>query len=378
MKLESKYELHIIHLIGHRLFPHVTRACQGVIFKNIQIVKELMEETETRKGLKTTISTYFSRTGTAWQAPWMILAFKIIFLCVTYKESKMKKNISIKQIFILLTLLIFTVTADISIAANKTFTNKLGMHFILIPAGKFVMGSPEDEQGRGWNETQHTVIISKSFYIQETEVTQGQWKALVEGNPSAFQECGDQCPVDTVSWNQCMQFISFLNKYERTKKYRLPTEAEWEYACRAGSKTAFSGGPITRKGCTPLDPILDPIAWYCGNTGYKNPPEALRPHPVKTKKPNAWGIYDMHGNVQEWCLDFCKWRNIWSFKGRTGVITSTYKNNIVDPLSKEGDRRVFRGGGWYQPPKYCRSANRSYYKPVAKRNSLGFRIVREQ
>lgn len=265
---------------------------------------------------------------------------------------------------------------DRSYSAGKTFTNKLGMTFIYIPPGKFVMGSPESEKGRDWNEDLHTVILSKGFYIQETEVTQAQWSALVEGNPSAFKDCGPQCPVDTVSWDECMQFISFLNQYERTNSYRLPTEAEWEYACRAGSRTPFYAGEMTQEGCTPVDPVLDQIAWYCGNSGYKNPPDVLRPHPVKTKRPNAWGLYDMHGNVQEWCLDRCKWRTLWSLKGRTGVVTSTYKNNIVDPLSKEGDRRIFRGGAWHQPPQYLRSAKRGYYKPVAKRNSLGFRIVK--
>ena len=278
--------------------------------------------------------------------------------------------------FLLISLLFVAFFADNSSAASKKFTNKLGMTFILIPGGTFLMGSPENETGRDWNEMHHRVKLSKSFYIQETEVTQAQWTALVEGNPSGFKDCGAQCPVDTVSWNECMQFIAFLNKFERTNKYRLPTEAEWEYACRAGSRSAFSGGAMTEDGCTPVDPVLDKIAWYCGNSGYKNPPDVLRPHPVKTKDPNAWGLYDMHGNVQEWCLDQCKWREIWSFKGRTGVITSTYKNNIVDPLSKEGDRRVIRGGAWHQPPRYLRSANRSYYKPVAKRNSLGFRIVK--
>ncbi len=261
-------------------------------------------------------------------------------------------------------------------ASDLTFTNKLGMKFILIPRGQFVMGSPESETGREWHETPHTVMISKSFYLQETEVTQEQWQALVGFNPSAFPDCGKNCPVDTVSWNQCNEFIQLLNQYEGTKKYRLPTEAEWEYACRAGSRTAFANGPITQVYCKDIDPVLDKIGWYCGNSGYKNPPDGLRPHPVKTKAPNAWGLYDMHGNVQEWCLDSCKWREF--FSGRVGVITDTYKDNIIDPLSKKGDHRVFRGGGWHQSARYCRSAYRSYYKPVTKRNSLGFRILREQ
>jgi len=279
-------------------------------------------------------------------------------------------------------LLIFTLTTlfpaiqNQAAASDLTYTNRLGMKFVLIPKGRFVMGSPESEQGRERHEKQHTVIISKSFFMQETEVTQGQWEKLVGFNPSVFPECGKNCPVDTVSWEQCMEFIRVLNEWEGTDRYRLPTEAEWEYAARAGSITAFANGPITQLFCKTIDPALDKIGWFCGNSGYRNPPDGLRPHPVKTKTPNAWGLYDMHGNVQEWCLDSCKWRDIW--RGRVGVITDTYKDNIVDPLSTIGKHKVFRGGGWHQSARYCRSAYRSYYKPIAKRNSLGFRIVRQQ
>jgi len=259
-------------------------------------------------------------------------------------------------------------------AQDQVYTNNLGMRFILVPSGQFSMGSPETELGRTRDETLHTVIISKPFYIQETEVTQGQWKRLVGFNPSAFPECGKNCPVDTVSWEECIEFIRVLNKYEKTTRYRLPTEAEWEYACRAGTTTAFSSGPITTTSCGEIEPALDAVGWYCANSGYKNPPDDFRPHPVKTKKPNPWGIYDMHGNVQEWCQDACEWRNLF----RVGVFTDTYKNQIVDPLSLKGEKRILRGGGWHQSPKYSRSACRSYYRPVAKRNSLGFRIVMEK
>jgi len=259
--------------------------------------------------------------------------------------------------------------------AQEIYTNKLGMQFVLIPAGNFIMGSPESEKGRQWNETQHKVIISKSFYIGETEVTQGQWNRLVSPNPSEFKQ-GNKYPVDSVSWDEAMQFISFLNKWEGTNRYRLPTEAEWEYACRAGSTTAFSRGPITLPdfSCNEPEPALVDTAWYCYNSGLQNPRRNFKPHPVKTRRPNKWGLYDMHGNVQEWVLDVCKWRNIW--KSRVGVITDTYQDGIVDPLGKKGNHRIIRGGGWYQHGKYQRAAYRSYYKPIAKRNSLGFRIVR--
>lgn len=261
-------------------------------------------------------------------------------------------------------------------AEPASFTNKLGMKFVLIPAGSFQMGSPESEKGRQWNETLHKVIISNSFYMGESEVTQGQWEKLVGFNPSSFPKLGKDYPVDTVSWNQCMEFIRVLNEWEGTDKYRLPTEAEWEYACRAGSTSAFAEGPITTVSCNEPEPAIIEMAWYCYNSGLANPSRDFKPHPVRTKLPNKWGIYDMHGNVQEWVLDSCEWRNFW--RAKIGVVTDTYKDNIVDPLNETGKHKIIRGGGWYQTSKYQRSAYRTYYKPGVKRNSLGFRIVRMQ
>lgn len=258
----------------------------------------------------------------------------------------------------------------------QPYTNKLGMRFVLIPKGTFVMGSPENEPGRQWNEKQHRVIISKNFYMQDSEVTQGQWEKLVGFNPSTGPEIGKNYPVDTVSWNEAVEFIQVLNKWEGTNKYRLPTEAEWEYAARAGATTAFATGPITTFSCNEPEPALLDIAWYCYNSGLAGPARDFKAHPVKTKLPNRWGIHDMHGNVQEWVLDSCKWRDFW--RAKVGAVTTTYKDNIVDPLNKTGNHRIIRGGGWYQTGKYQRSAYRSYYKPGVRRNSLGFRIVRMQ
>jgi len=254
----------------------------------------------------------------------------------------------------------------------RIYTNQIGMRFVLIPAGTFVMGSPPSEKGRQKNEKQHRVSISKSFYMGETEVTQGQWNRLASPNPSAFK-LGNRYPVDSVTWHEAMQFISFLNKLENTDRYRLPTEAEWEYACRAGSNTAFSTGPITTISCVDPEPALINTAWYCYNSGLAGPPRDFKPHPVKLLQPNAWGLFDMHGNVQEWVLDACKSRSLW--KRSIGPVTDTYQDNMVDPLEKNGDHRVVRGGGWFQNGKYQRSAFRSFYKPVAVKNSLGFRVV---
>ena len=261
-------------------------------------------------------------------------------------------------------------------AGPNIFTNKLGMNFVLIPAGSFLMGSPKSEKGRQWNEKRHKVVISKSFYMGESEVTQGQWEKLVGFNPSSFSKLGKNYPVDTISWDQCIEFIRVLNKWENTDRYQLPTEAQWEYACRAGSTTAFAEGNVTTNSCNEPEPALIHTAWYCYNSGDASPAGGFKPHPVKTRKPNKWGLYDMHGNVQEWVLDSCKWRNFW--RTRVGAVTDTYKDNIIDPLNKTGEHRIIRGGGWYQKSKYQRSAYRSYYKPGVKRNSLGFRIVRLQ
>lgn len=319
--------------------------------------------------------------------PWLVSDFRLDLVVGIWYENtiefkisriKAKADHSMKKIYgviILFGFACFLLPLN-SIARQRSITNRLDMRFILIEAGSFTMGSPKGETGRRWNEKQHRVLISKDFYMQETEVTQKQWKSLVGFNPSAFSEYGGRYPVDTVSWHQAREFIRVLNQVENTDRYRLPTEAEWEYACRAGSKTAFSEGPITRNSCSRLDPVLDKLAWYCFNSGLQNPAREFKPHPVKTRKPNAWGLYDMHGNILEWVMDSCKWRNMWT--GRTGPVTDTYKNDVKDPLSRKGDRRIIRGGAWNLTPDRCRSAYRGFYQPKAKKNNLGFRIVREK
>jgi len=280
--------------------------------------------------------------------------------------------------FIIITFFGFLVylNCDPAFAEPDIFTNKLGMRFVLIPSGNFLMGSPKSEKGRQWNEKRHKVVISKSFYMGETEVTQGQWKKLMGFNPSSFSKLGKNYPVDTISWDQCMEFIKALNKWEKTDRYRLPTEAEWEYACRAGSTSAFSNGPITTDSCNKPEPALIHMAWYCYNSGRYAQNSKNKTHKVAQKKPNKWGLYDMHGNVWEWTSSWYSKGNFWRTK--VGVVTDTYKNNIIDPLNKTGEHRIIRGGGWYQKSKYQRCAYRSYYKPGIRRNSLGFRIVAQQ
>ena len=205
---------------------------------------------------------------------------------------------------------------------KERITNSLGMEFVLIKPGKFMMGSPENEAGRYSGERQHRVNLTEAFYLQTTAVTLGQWQALMGKNPSSQKACGDNCPVEEVSWDDVQGFIRKLNQKEGADKYRLPTEAEWEYACRAGSTTAFPNGGITQLQCD-RDDNLDSIGWYCGNSN-----NTL--HPVTQKKPNAWGLYDMHGNVQEWCQD---WFGVYPYDEVT---------NPKGPPS--GSYRAMRGG----------------------------------
>jgi len=178
---------------------------------------------------------------------------------------------------------------DVIIPPSATFKNSLGQEFKLIPPGTFSMGSPSDEPGRGIGEDQHQVTLSTSFYMMTTEVTQAQWEAVMGSNPSYFSGC-PTCPVEWVSWDDVQSYITKMNlRGEGT--YSLPTEAQCEYAARAGSTTAFANGEITELVCE-YDPKLDAIGWYCYNSDSKT-------HAVGQKSPNAWGLYDMSGNVME-------------------------------------------------------------------------------
>ncbi len=238
--------------------------------------------------------------------------------------------------------------------AYKGVTNSIGMRFVMIPAGTFTMGSPISERGREADELRHEVTITKAFYLQTTEVTQAQWHEIMGNNPCHFSGLSNDCPVECVTWNECVEFIRRLNEREGTNKYRLPTESEWEYACRAGKTTAFTNGRIKVMECG-LDPNLDRVGWYCGNS-------ERRTHPVAQRESNAWGVYDMHGNVWEWCEDFY----------------SRYPSDAVaDPHNcRSGSRRVLRGGGWSNYVENCRCAFRYCYEPNRNLNNLGFRVAR--
>ena len=240
------------------------------------------------------------------------------------------------------------------------------LKLIKVKKGDFQMGSPGSELGRYGVETLHGVTLTEDFWLGEMEVTQGQWKAVMGSNSSFFKK-GDDYPVEEVSWKDAMKFCKKLNRKYKKKlpygyEFSLPTEAQWEYACRAGTTTALNSG----KDITPKDgscPNLDAVAWYDENSGDST-------HPVGQKQPNAWGFYDMHGNVWEWCLDKCDF-SIVDFT----VITDTYRDGVTDPCCTQGSDRVGRGGSWDGCARDCRSAGRSCFSPAFRISYLGFRLA---
>jgi len=211
--------------------------------------------------------------------------------------------------------------------------------FANIPKGNFTMG---DEKGYGNEKPVHEVIISNSFEMGKYEVTQKQWRAVMITNPSYFK--GEDLPVEQVSWDDVQEFIKEVNKRSDKYMYRLPTEAEWEYACRAGSTGDYAGTGN-----------LDDMGWYGANFGSTT-------HVVGKKQPNLWGLYDMHGNVWEWCSD-------WYGSYPSGT--------VIDPIGPpSGSARVYRGGSWYNDATICRSANRNSYAPGRRYDAVGFRLLR--
>lgn len=234
-----------------------------------------------------------------------------------------------------------------STSDQKTYTNSLGIEFVLIPAGEFDMGSPAGEKDRGSDEGPvHRVKISNAFYMGKYEVTQKQWRDVMGTNPSNF--IGDDRPVVYVSWNDAQEFIKKLNEKEGLNKYRLPSEAEWEYAARAETTTRYSFGDDESK--------FGEYEWYAINFG--------NPHEVGQKKPNPWGLYDMHSNVWEWVQD--SWH-------------SNYDGAPADGSAWEGDgsSRVLRGGCWGSSAGDCRSAVRFGYDAGVLSFGLGFRLLRD-
>ncbi len=223
------------------------------------------------------------------------------------------------------------------------------LEMVLIQAGTFMMGSLYSEQDRNTDEApQHQVTISQPFYIGKHEITQGQYQALIGDNPSYFQ--GINRPVERVNLNNCLKFIQELNILE-IGTFRLPTEAEWEYACRAGTSTRFYWGDDTDYS------QIEKYAWYKYNSNSQS-------HDVGTKLPNAWSLYDMSGNVFEWCQDW--------YAGYPD-------NSQTDPSGpSSGSHIVIRGGSWFYEPWGCRSAIRNWVTPSNIDNYGGFRVVMDK
>ncbi len=231
--------------------------------------------------------------------------------------------------------------------AREVVHEGTGMELVFIPAGSFVMGSPASEERRDDDETQHRVTLSRPFYLGKYEVTQGQWQRVMGSNPSRFTG-SDRLPVEKVSWEECQAFC-------RKTGLRLPTESEWEYACRAGTETPFETGWTIRPD----------QANYDGNYTYGNGPKGVyrkRTTAVGSFAANGWGLYDMHGNVYEWCAD-------WYGAYPSGPVTDP-----TGPAS--GKSRVLRGGSWFNDPRDCRSAGRGRNAPGSRYSHRhGFRLA---
>ena len=231
------------------------------------------------------------------------------------------------------------------INGKNNFNDQLTGKFILVKGGTFNMGCTSEQQGCLNNEKPVHPVTLGDYYIAETEVTQSQWKAVMGDNPSHFKDC-DDCPVENVSWNDVQEFFARLNARAGSPRYRLPTEAEWEYAARGGANSRgyqYAGSNDINK-----------VAWYDDNSGDKI-------HPVKGKKPNELGVYDMSGNVYEWCSD---WYGDYSAGSQTNPQGSS-----------GGIYRVYRGGSWFNYAWNCRASYRLINGPDYRNYSLGFRLA---
>ena len=281
--------------------------------------------------------------------------------------------------------------SDAGVNAEPIPVSRLRPALRPIPAGTFMMGSPVGEIGRGDWEDQHQVTLTRSFYLARTEITQAQWQAVMGQNPARFAG-RDRYPVENISWLDAVRYANALSTAEGyptcyrilgeradfmgldCEGYRLPTEAEWEYAARAGTATATYGGDLELIDVRNA-PVLNDIAWYSGNAGRADagmecpepskmqfPARRCGTHPVATRRANAFGLHDMIGNVWEWTHDI---------HGRPPAAPS------VDPLGAEaGDRRVTKGCGWYRDARFCRAGNRYRPKTTYTSSVVGMRVAR--
>jgi formylglycine-generating enzyme required for sulfatase activity len=274
----------------------------------------------------------------------------------------------------------------VKVELRKVITSSIGMKLVLVPAGQFMMGVPEGEPDANDNEKpQHRVRITKPFYLGAHEVTQREYRGMMGANPSICSTTGpvpdafrgqntDSYPVENISWFDAVSFCNKLSEKDRLtlcytidgervelragSGYRLPTEAEWEYACRAGTETPFAFGPRL----SPTDANFDGNETYNGSSKGQS---LVRSTTVGSYRPNAFGLYDMHGNVFEWCWDGYDAN---AYAGSSGV------DPVVAPSGAA--ERVYRGGAWGGPPQYARSAVRGWHAPTSPSGYLGFRVAR--
>ena len=285
---------------------------------------------------------------------------------VAFASSPCKVKISDKKLF-------FCAKGETSKNMTIPLSDTVSLDMIRIEPGTFMMGSPEDELGRQDDEVQHQVTLTQGYWLGKYEVTQAQYEAVMGKNPSCYK--GADLPVEQVSWNDAVKFCEWLTAQERAAgrlpegyEYTLPTEAQWEYACRAGTTTAFNNGtniPTMLQRTDRPCPNLDPLAWYGYNSGEYNSAGNYtgngKTFPVGQKQPNAWGLYDMHGNVWEWCLDW---------------YGSYPSSAVTDPKGPAtGSDRVLRGGSWDYGANGCRSANRFDRNPDNYNYIGGFRVA---
>ncbi len=240
-------------------------------------------------------------------------------------------------------------------------TNDLGMEFVLLPPGEFLMGSPEGEPGRDPDEAAHRVRLTRPFYLQTTEVTLGQWRALMGQRAFAHRHGRYDLPASGVSFHDAGRFIQQLNAMKKGT-YRLPSEAEWEYACRAGGATPFSFG--SEADCAQAMYANNPLKdRRCLAASQARGIAPGGPAPVKSYPASPWGLFDLHGNLWEWCAD-------WYAPYPAG--------EGQDPVGPaDGSFRVRRGGSFFAGPERMRSANRNYADPASRYATTGFRLVRE-